>query len=121
MQARPNLTAEQALDREGATQEMIKVAQEEHEDFVMKTHRVLVEHNVARFGSSSLSTICRIDVGIILNPATQKFEYLVNEVKRGCAISWFSGRLSAGDILHAHTIADQLLPVILELIDASSA
>lgn len=117
----PNiLSSEHALDREGGTWKEIQAAKQEHAAFAMSTYCALVHHDVEAFGFSSLSTICRLDIGIMMNPATQMFDYFVNGVERGCAMSWSSGSFFPGDTLHAQAIADELLPHMLELIDNHS-
>jgi hypothetical protein len=81
------LTSSQAMIREGGTIEEISKGRFEFENFAKSTYRALLK--VEPFKSSSLKQICRIDIGVIMNPATNRFEYFVNEVERGHQICLF--------------------------------
>ena len=106
----PSLTAGEAMTREGGTSSQIKAARNELETFANTTYHALVDGGQ----SESLTFMCRIDIGVMYNPASERLEYFVNEVERGCLISLF-GNLADGKF-PALRIGDETREVLLQKI-----
>jgi hypothetical protein len=81
------LTSTEAMIRQGGTFKQIENGKLEFENFAKSTYKALIK--AEPFNPSSLKQICRIDISVIMNPATDRFEYFVNEVERGHLICLF--------------------------------
>jgi len=104
----PSMSSDEAMTREGGTSKQLKAARNELENFASTTYRALIDGGQ----SESLTFMCRIDIGVMHNPASERLEYFVNEVERGCLISLF-GSLADGKY-PAHRIGDETREVLVQ-------
>jgi hypothetical protein len=104
----PSLSSGEAMTREGGTSKQLKFARDELEAFASTTYRALIDGGQ----SESLTFMCRIDIGVMHNPETERLEYFVNEVERGCLVSLF-GSLADGRN-PAYRIGDQTREVLVQ-------
>jgi len=107
------LTCTEAMIRQGGTFEEICEGKWELENFANSTYNGLLE--AEPFNPSSLQHICRIDIGVMMNPATNHFEYFVNEVERGHLICLFGDMVDDGFI--PQLVGDQTADVIKQFLD----
>jgi hypothetical protein len=85
-------------------------------DFAQQTYQGLIDRERVNFKSpsqSSIELICRLDVGIMRNESTGKWEYFVNEVERGFLLCLFG---SLGHSLMREA-ADEMMEDIIKLLD----
>jgi hypothetical protein len=85
-------------------------------DFARQTYQGLIDRERVNFKSpsqSSIELICRLDVGIMRNESTGKWEYFVNEVERGFLVCLF-GSLEHSPMREA---ADEMMEDIIKLLD----
>jgi hypothetical protein len=84
----PLLCSDEAMTREGGTTTQLAAAREELETFARVNYNALIEDGQS---NESLTFMCRLDIGVMLNPTTGILEYFINEVERGCLICLFGG------------------------------
>ena len=94
--------------RIGGTVRERQEAKDELRDFAERTYDALMSEQPG----SSLSFMCRLDIGVMLNQETKKFEYFVNEVERGNLICIF-GMITK----NPYRFGDETREVILEYLD----
>jgi hypothetical protein len=70
-----------------------KQAKKEFCDFVMATFNELYRiESRCIGGKSTISVVCRMDIGVVVEPKTKKVGYFVNEVERTATTSlWANG------------------------------
>ena len=99
--------------REGGTLKEIARGKEEFENFAKATYQALLD--AEPFSPSSLQHICRIDIGVMMNPSSGLLEYFINEVERGHVISLFGCMMD--NSLTPHRVGDQTSEVIERFLD----
>ena len=96
------------MRRLGGTVKERQEAEQQLKEFAEKTFNALMSEQP----DSSLSFMCRLDIGVMMNPETHMFEYFINEVERGNLICLF------GNIPNnAYRFGDETREVILNLLD----
>jgi hypothetical protein len=106
----PQLSSDEALVREGGTNEQRRHARTELEDFALKTYNAIVDDS-----QPSLRFMCRLDIGVMMNDETQQLEYFVNELERGALICIF-GVINDGMYM-THRFGDETKQTLLKLLD----
>lgn len=102
------MSSSDAMVRSGGSVRERTTAFEEFKEFAEKTFKALMLEQP----DSSLTFMCRLDIGVMMNPATQQFEYFVNEVERGNLICLFGIIQSS-----IYRFADETREVLLEYLD----
>jgi hypothetical protein len=97
--------------REGGTVKERQTAKDELVNFAQQTYNALMSEQPG----SSLWFMCRIDIGVMMNPKTKQFEYFVNEVEQGNLICIF-GMISNGEYV-TQRFGDETREVVLKLLD----
>jgi hypothetical protein len=77
-----------AMYRRGGTREEIEKGLAELVKFAQDTYHSLLR--IEGYNPSSLEQMCRLDISVMINPETARFEYFVNEVERGPLICLFA-------------------------------
>ena len=108
---KPTLSSDEAMVREGGTVKERQTAKDELVNFAQQTYNALMSEQPG----SSLWFMCRIDIGVMMNPKTERFEYFVNEVEQGNSICIF-GMISNGEYV-TQRFGDETREVVLELLD----
>jgi hypothetical protein len=97
--------------REGGTYDERKFAQKELEDFALRTYNAIVDNS-----QSSLRFMCRLDIGVMMNPNTQRLEYFINELERGTLICLFS--VISDGMYMPHRFGDESREAVLRMLDS---
>lgn len=107
------LTPPEAMIREGGTFEEIEHGISEFQNFATSTYQALLK--AEPFNPSSLEHICRIDISVMMNPLTKRFEYFVNEIERGHLICLFGYMVD--NSFTPQLVGDQTGDVIANFLD----
>jgi hypothetical protein len=102
--------------REGGTMLQRVAARNQLYDFVQQTFQSLVNRERVNFTSpfqSSIELMCRIDIGIMRNESSRKWEYFANEVERGF-LSCLFGSLGHSLVCKA---ADEMMEDLIQWLD----
>lgn len=104
----PGIEGSEAMVRLGGTMSECQAAKKELRDFAEKTYNALMSEQPG----SSLSFMCRLDIAVMMNAATQRFEYFVNEIERGNLICIF-GMITRSP----YRFGDETREVVLKYLD----
>lgn len=104
----PDMCSDDAMSRPGGSVRERRAGYDELKEFAEKTFHALTMEQP----DSSLNFMCRLDIGVMMNPATERFEYFVNEVERGNLICLF-GVIQPS----IYRFADEIREVLLEYLD----